>query len=411
MSFRKVIILGHRGEGCTNRDPAVFKRNLAPRNDPFFEGQILPENSLSAFESALKHGADGIECDVYASKDKIPMVVHDNQLARNIDGHHQWGKEQDDECLGLVSDFTAAELKEKFTIGNGEYIPTLDEVIELMWKYNKSYQEKNGRNYTINIELKGDPAIAGITHKVLEKYIQNPACPFEEKDFLFNSFDAPCVEAMIQINPRMRCALAFASKDIFQCPVRLPGWVPEVKVYPASTIPNFSATVDTMKLSGLDVVTSDVMESLPALCAQKGIFFSASTNAVRLRCEAELYGMPEARWTDLEREKKEFRKIAYFSKKFDLLVNYRADNPGYMKSYLQKLEKIETVTADEKEKTKACLQRNRLKYDPGLFASLQARMQDYQADTRDEMGQALAKVYEEALDEVVVHLNTRSRTL
>jgi glycerophosphoryl diester phosphodiesterase len=147
----KLIILGHRGEGCTNRDPATYKRNLPPRNDPFFENQILPENSLSAFASALRHGADGIECDVYISKDGIPMVAHDDELARNVDGYHYWGSAQNDTILGRISDFTASELQAKFTIGNNEPIPTLDDLMQLMMHYNISYRKKFVRNLTINI--------------------------------------------------------------------------------------------------------------------------------------------------------------------------------------------------------------------------------------------------------------------
>jgi glycerophosphoryl diester phosphodiesterase len=71
-----MIILGHRGEGVTNRDAAVYGVRLPQRTNPFYNNDIFPENSLSAFESALKHGADGIECDVFASKDNVPMIIH-----------------------------------------------------------------------------------------------------------------------------------------------------------------------------------------------------------------------------------------------------------------------------------------------------------------------------------------------
>ena len=63
-----IVILAHRGQGCTNRNPEVRDKKLEARNDPEFKDQILPENSLSAFESAFQKGADGFECDVFLSK-------------------------------------------------------------------------------------------------------------------------------------------------------------------------------------------------------------------------------------------------------------------------------------------------------------------------------------------------------
>jgi len=41
-----------------------------------------PENTLAAFDEALRLGADGIELDVQFSRDEIPVVYHDRTLAR-----------------------------------------------------------------------------------------------------------------------------------------------------------------------------------------------------------------------------------------------------------------------------------------------------------------------------------------
>ncbi|UQW98773.1 glycerophosphodiester phosphodiesterase [Rummeliibacillus sp. G93] len=40
------------------------------------------ENTLDAFELALESGADGIELDIQATKDHIPVVIHDHNLRR-----------------------------------------------------------------------------------------------------------------------------------------------------------------------------------------------------------------------------------------------------------------------------------------------------------------------------------------
>jgi glycerophosphoryl diester phosphodiesterase len=395
----KMIILGHRGEGCTNRDHKVYGKPLPPRNDPFFQNKILPENALSAFESALLHGADGIECDVFPSKDGVAMVIHDPELARNIDGYHFWGKEQNQDCLGNITDYTAAELRAKFTIGNNEPIPTLDELIQLLIKHNAAYREQHGRNLTINIELKAGEAGAIVAYEVVKKYLEDVSCSFNAEDFLFNSFEVACLEKMKDLDPRMRCALGYSTKELYECTLKMPGWVPEAKDYSPKSLINLEAHVKEMKLSGLDVVTSDVKYSLADLCDRKHLFLNAATNALRLRVEAETCHSPEAEWTELQREEKEIRKLAKISTTHNLMIYYKADNPGLMKGYLRKLEAIDETANREKERTKAYLEKQRSNYDPRLLASLRESMREFQQVTQNEMGEALAQAYTDAISE------------
>src|SRR4030095_15157968 len=73
----KPLIIGHRGASA-----------------------IAPENTIAAFDLALKSGAEGIEFDVRLSRDEVPVIIHDDTLRRT----------------GLrperVSDLTVAELKQ-----------------------------------------------------------------------------------------------------------------------------------------------------------------------------------------------------------------------------------------------------------------------------------------------------------
>lgn len=74
-----------------------------------------PENTMSAFRSAIELGADGIELDVHLSRDGVPVIIHDADVARTTSGS------------GDVSDFYLADLK-KLDAGRGEHIPTFEEV-------------------------------------------------------------------------------------------------------------------------------------------------------------------------------------------------------------------------------------------------------------------------------------------
>ncbi|MBM7837932.1 glycerophosphoryl diester phosphodiesterase [Alkalihalobacillus xiaoxiensis] len=60
----------------------------------------FPENTLKAFQQAVKANADGVTLSVQLSKDFIPVLIHDRTVNRTTDGQ------------GLVSHYTANELKQ-----------------------------------------------------------------------------------------------------------------------------------------------------------------------------------------------------------------------------------------------------------------------------------------------------------
>lgn len=99
----------------------------------------LPENTLSAFERALDDGAEGIELDVALSADGIPVVMHDHSIDRTTDG------------TGNVDALTLEQLR-AVDAGDGQRIPTLDEVLALAVRYGAE----------VNIEMKAADAAAPV---------------------------------------------------------------------------------------------------------------------------------------------------------------------------------------------------------------------------------------------------------
>lgn len=94
---------------------------------------LWPENTLAAFRAARSLGVDGIELDVHASADGIPVVIHDSTVDRTTDG------------TGEVGAMTVAQLRQldagySFNPPSGDgsapyrgmglKIPTLREVFE-----------------------------------------------------------------------------------------------------------------------------------------------------------------------------------------------------------------------------------------------------------------------------------------
>ncbi|MBR4863612.1 MAG: MBL fold metallo-hydrolase [Oscillospiraceae bacterium] len=82
--------------------------------------QYAPENTIMAFDLGLSMGANGIETDIQLTKDGVPVLFHDNTLARMT------GKE------GSVADYTYEELR-WFWVEKGilrDRIPTLQAFLE-----------------------------------------------------------------------------------------------------------------------------------------------------------------------------------------------------------------------------------------------------------------------------------------
>jgi hypothetical protein len=98
---------------------------------------LWPENSIGGFRNALALGVDGIELDVHPSADGVLVVIHDPTLERTTGG------------TGPVAARTAAALgATRLEGGDGEGVPTLDAVLDLL----------AGSGIELHIELKNDAA-------------------------------------------------------------------------------------------------------------------------------------------------------------------------------------------------------------------------------------------------------------
>ena len=77
-----------------------------------------PENTLRAIERAIAFGADLVELDVQRTADGHLVIMHDKRVDRTTNG------------TGYVREMTLDELR-KLDAGNGQRVPTLEEVIDL----------------------------------------------------------------------------------------------------------------------------------------------------------------------------------------------------------------------------------------------------------------------------------------
>ncbi|MCW2120470.1 glycerophosphodiester phosphodiesterase [Flavobacterium sp. 7A] len=121
-----------------------------------------PENTILSFQKALDLGVNGIELDVHLSSDGILVVIHDETVDRTTNGK------------GWVAKMTLQQLQQ-FRIEKEQYIPRLDEVLEVI-----------NRKCFVNIELKGrgtaKPVVDMIQHYItINKW--------NYTDFIVSSFE------------------------------------------------------------------------------------------------------------------------------------------------------------------------------------------------------------------------------
>ncbi|MDN2453986.1 glycerophosphodiester phosphodiesterase family protein [Lactobacillus sp. UCMA15818] len=121
------------------------------------------ENSLEGFRYAIEHHIDRLEFDIHLTKDSIPVVLHDETVDRTT------GEK------GEIRSFSLSELRE-FKLDNGEPIPTLAEILELV----------GTSPVQLNIELKTDK----INYPGIEKIVLDTVKGYNlDKPVIYSSFN------------------------------------------------------------------------------------------------------------------------------------------------------------------------------------------------------------------------------
>ena len=77
---------------------------------------VVPENTLKGFRYAIELGVDSVECDVHLTRDEQLIVMHDETVDRTTNGS------------GRIRELDFATIR-SLDAGDGEQVPTLDEVL------------------------------------------------------------------------------------------------------------------------------------------------------------------------------------------------------------------------------------------------------------------------------------------
>lgn len=151
-----------------------------------------PENTMLAFEGALKLSVNGIELDVHKTKDGKLAAIHDESIDRTFLGN------------GLVKEYDLRDLKklenrdEKFRENIDSIIGTLEEVILLV-----SFKD----DFVLNIELKTDVIhYNGIEEDVLEMLDSYDMI----ENTIISSFNHESLKICKKINKNIKTAVLYS---------------------------------------------------------------------------------------------------------------------------------------------------------------------------------------------------------
>jgi glycerophosphoryl diester phosphodiesterase len=153
---------------------------------------LAPENTISAFNLAVKMGFPMIELDVQMTRDQQLVVIHDSTVNRTTNG------------AGAVADFRLAELRQ-LDAGSwfgrefsGEKIPTLLEVIHEV-----------GGHCRLNIEVK--KVNTGHSCRPIEEaLIEALSEGVSRQSYLVSSFDYAVLTRIHKLAPHIKLANLFS---------------------------------------------------------------------------------------------------------------------------------------------------------------------------------------------------------
>lgn len=157
-------ILGHRG--IRQED----------KNKPY-------QNTLEAIKYAFDNDADGIEIDVWMSKDNRVIVIHDNEI--NIHSETSKGKITEK----TLKEINNVKLDKVHSISN---IPALQEILEIL-----------PENKILNIEIKQEN---------ISKYLLEEIKNYRTENIIISSFNHDELEKVREKNKDIKIGILFDSK-------------------------------------------------------------------------------------------------------------------------------------------------------------------------------------------------------
>lgn len=148
----KIYLIGHKGMSTASGKNIELK----------FTGNTIP-----AFKESIICGADGLELDLFVTKDNFIVVAHNDELQTSVHYTRDTNQNSSEGNIQRLLKINQKELSEiqQFVLNeNGDKIPTFQEVMELCSEGNHIRKNLGMSELILNIDLKE----SGIADRVIE---------------------------------------------------------------------------------------------------------------------------------------------------------------------------------------------------------------------------------------------------
>lgn len=254
-----LYIIGHRGMGSSS----VLV-------------DATPENTLESFKQALMLGADGIEFDVFETKDGQLLVIHDDELWKNVYGADRAGlkfPEYETQSTFRVSKKNLSDIL-KFSVGHsGQKPPTLIEVCHLIHEATAIRAALGKQPVIMNIDIK-NPGVAVKCLECIDKHFgQKSSSPIDFQSVYFTSPNEQALSGLCkkakyhkQINlvPQITTRQIYGANNIDDQFI-----VKNRKLCDLDYLRFLKNSIHTNKYTGIDCVLWDVNPLLLQLCEKE----------------------------------------------------------------------------------------------------------------------------------------------
>jgi glycerophosphoryl diester phosphodiesterase len=166
-----------------------------------------PENTLAAFDEALRQGCDAIECDVQLSRDGVPVVYHDRTLTRAGGGRRRVARL-------AVDELTRLDPGRRFDrCFEGEHIPTLEAVLERYARRTRLLVEIKTREGCARLErhLELASAVADLVRNLRSEKLVALLC-FDGDVLSHLERVAPSIPRVVNLKPPRRLSPALRAR-------------------------------------------------------------------------------------------------------------------------------------------------------------------------------------------------------
>lgn len=247
-----IKVIGHRGNGRTTETP-------------FANGKAAQQTLLS-FEQAIGNGAEGVEFDVFLSRDMVPVIIDKNTI-----GSH------------LVADLDCSEIQGIVLPGN-QKIPTLEQALILLNDLNTA--RSTPEPLFINVELKG-PSVVEPSLRVVDQVAR--LYGLDRNIIHYSTTDRDKLSLVRELDKNAHIQPTIVTTQLFHpSVVQQPGYfVPLSEAYNKTALNELSKYIRNKGCSAIDTPTSDIRRPLLDLADRLNVGFCTHPSGPRRREGAE----------------------------------------------------------------------------------------------------------------------------